>query len=319
VIRKRVLGSTGIEVSEIGFGAWAIGGRGYGAVEDSEAVDAVAAYVEAGGGFIDTARNYARSEELIGRALAEQGARDRVVIATKTHRARSAEDLPLIREELETSLRLLQTEVIDLYFIHSPPEDPDLMNRALDEFSTLKEEGKIRAVGASIKGPDVTDQTVELCKQYVNSGRIDAIQLIYSILRQRNRESIEYAQGKGVGIVARTVLESGFLTGKYKPGHRFPDDDHRRRWQGEHLAGLLAEIEELGDLAVKPPYQSLAEVAIRFALLPSGVSTTIPGGRNRRQVEANLKAADRPPLPPDVLFRLSQKYAGFTENANTGG
>jgi aryl-alcohol dehydrogenase-like predicted oxidoreductase len=308
-----------MEVSEIGYGAWAIGGRGYGDVDESDAIDAVGAYIQAGGNFIDTARNYARSEEFVGRVLAEHGVRDQMVIATKTSKTQTVEDLPLIRKEAETSLRLLQTDVIDLYFIHSPPDDVDLMNRVLDEFSRLKDEGKIRAIGASIKGPDVTDHTVELCKQYVNTGRIDALQLIYSILRQRNRESIEYAEGQGVGIVARTVLESGFLTGKYKPGHSFPENDHRRRWKGDHLDRLLEEAGSLADWAVKPPYAALSEVAIRFALMPRGVSTTIPGGRSRRQVEANIQAAARPPLSPDVLFRLSQKYAAFTENANTGG
>ena len=316
MIGKRALGRTGFQVSEVGLGAWAIGGRSYGSVTEADAEGAVEAYVVAGGNFIDTARGYGTSEETLGRVIRRLGVRDRLILASKTGMTRSAEQLPRIREECELSLRLLQTDVIDLYYIHSPPEDPALMARVLEEFEALKSEGKIRSIGASIKGPDVTDDTVELCRRYADSGRIDAIQLIYSVLRQKNRRSIDHARSRNVGIVARTALENGFLTGKYAPGSVFVEGDHRRRWRGERLDRILREAETAAVWAVRPPYRDLAQVALRFALAAEGVSTIIPGARSADQVRRNV--VELPPLEPSILARLTDRYGDFTPNANTG-
>ena len=310
----RALGATGEMVGAIGFGAWAIGGGSYGAVERIDAERTVEAYLDAGGRFIDTARGYRESESILGEVLSRRGARDSVFLASKTGKTSSAEQLPLIREEAETSLRLLKTDVIDLYFIHAPPENRDLMLRVLDEFEALRREGKIRYIGASIKGPDVTRATVDLCRQYVDTGRIQAIQLIYSILRQMNRESIEYAQSHGVGIVARTALESGFLTGKYNAGHTFTD--HRRRWSGR-MSDLMQTVAGLGEWGIPDVYESLAQVALRFALLPEGVSTIIPGAKSAAQIESNMSVASLPDLPEALVARLVAEFDGFTEKANT--
>jgi aryl-alcohol dehydrogenase-like predicted oxidoreductase len=317
-MKKRALGKSGFEVTEIGFGAWAIGGRGYGEVSEQQAYAVIEAYLEGGGNFIDTARRYGESERRLGEVLRRSGTRDQVYLATKTHQSRSKETLPEIRKELEESLRLMQTDVVDLFYMHAPPEEVDVMNFALDEFAALKKEGKIRAIGASIKGPDVTRKTVDLCRQYVDSGRIDAIQLIYSVFRQMNAESIAYAKNNGVGIVARTVMESGFLTGSYRPGDAFADNDHRRRWQGAHLDELLAEAVRLSSTAVRPPYSSLAQVAIRFALAQEGVSTVIAGAKRVEQMRANLAVDAIPPLENSLLEELRRDYADFTAKANTG-
>jgi aryl-alcohol dehydrogenase-like predicted oxidoreductase len=310
----RDLGSSRVSVGSIGFGAWAIGGSSYGDVSEADAEATVETYLDLGGTFIDTARNYRKSEEILGRVISRRGDREKIFLATKTSKTSTVEELPLIREQVEMSLRLLQTDVIDLYFIHAPPEDPDLMERVLQEFESLKAEGKIRYIGASIKGPDVTQQTVALCKQYVDTGRIHAIQLIYSILRQLNRESIDYARKHGVGIVARTVLESGFLTGKFSRGSQF--QDHRRRWNAG-ADELLETVDSLKSWAVPPSYQSLAQVALRFALVPPGVSTIIPGGKNASQVRANMSIADLPDLPEDLLDRFRSELGDFTPRANT--
>ena len=138
------LGKTGFDLTEIGFGAWAIGGRRYGPVAESDGIKAIHAYVQGGGNFIDTARSYG-SEPLLGQYFAQHGGRDKIFIATKAPSV-EPED---IRNDLETSLRELQTDYIDLYYLHRPPEDPDHMNRLLDLYDQLKTEGKIRATGAS--------------------------------------------------------------------------------------------------------------------------------------------------------------------------
>lgn len=314
-MKRRVLGRTGAEVSELGFGAWAIGGAGrgfsYGEVSQAEALACLETYLDAGGNHIDTARYYNESERIIGLILKDSSKRERVFLASKT-----MQDTPKdIREELEESLRALQTDHVDLYYLHRPPDDVAEMHRHLDVYELLREEGKIRFIGASIKGPDVTQATVDLCRQYIDTGRIDAIQLIYSIFRQKTRGVFDEAQAKGVGLVGRTSLESGFLTGKYAPGQQFAGSDHRQRW-GDRLDGILACAQELRRSAVQPPYESLAHVALRFAVRPDAITSTIVGAKTVEQTQANLAALDLPALDDALVEQLVREYGGRTESFN---
>ena len=191
------------------------------------------------------------------------------------------------------------------------------MQRVLDEFLQLKDEGKIKAIGASIKGPDVNEKIVNLCKQYIQTEKVDVLQVIFSIFRQKNREMLEMAQEYDVGIVGRTVLESGFLTGKYKPGHRFSENDHRHRWGQEKLDNILNYVQELEEKVVKPPYEKLSEVAIRFALEEKGINSIIVGAKNESQTRANIKASNLPPLPEKTRSFLVDKFSGKEKEFNT--
>lgn len=313
-MNTRTLGRTGFAVTEIGFGAWPIGSVSYGDVPRTEASACIEAYLERGGNFIDTARVYGASEMVLGETLARLGARERVVLASKS--IGHGEDE--IRADLEESLEQLQTDRIDLYYLHSPPEDPGEMNRTLDVFERFRDEGKIRAIGASIKGPDVTEATQALCRQYIATGRVDALQVIFSIFRQMNAAVIREAAEAGVGIVGRTVLESGFLTGKYKPGDEFEGRDHRTRWGGKRLEGILACVDELTEQAIEPPYEHLSQVALRFALDQPGLSSVIPGARTVQQVTQNMAVADMPPLSDALRNRLVSMYGDRTPAFNTG-
>jgi aryl-alcohol dehydrogenase-like predicted oxidoreductase len=225
------------------------------------------------------------------------------------------ETIPEIRSELEESLRLLDTDQVELYYLHMPPENPDVMNRALDEMETLKREGKIRTIGASIKGPAVTATTVDLCRQYIDSGRVDAIQVVYSILRQRIGEIFDYAYERGVGIVARNSIESGFLSGKYRPG-KIIDADHRKRWTGDTQTRIFERVAELETYALHPPYRSMAQVAVRFSLEPNAVSSVIIGAKDAGQVQENMAVGSLPPLHEDLLERLQAEFGGKTEEYN---
>jgi aryl-alcohol dehydrogenase-like predicted oxidoreductase len=312
----RPLGNTGFDVTEIGFGAWGIGSRHYGPVAESDAREALETYVGAGGNFIDTARGYAESERIIGQFLKSEDLRDKIVLCSKS----GPHDPDIVREELETSLRLLQTDHLDVYYIHQPPDDAETMNRLLDLYTGFREEGKIRAVAASIKGGNVTPATQELCRTYIDTGRVHVLQIIFSIFRQSNGEVFDHAARAGVGLVGRTVLENGFLTGKYAPGHRFegnwPDGDHRSRWNGPKLDAILDEVQKIQARAVQPPYETLPQVALRFALDEPGLSTIIPGAKNARQARANTAVADLPPLPPEIRNWLVETYAGCEDLVN---
>lgn len=317
-MEMRRLGRTALSVTRLGFGAWAIGGKGeglnYGEVSEADAIGCLEAYIEAGGNHIDTARYYNESERLVGQVIRDDSVRESLVIASKTFES----DREGIRRELETSLNLLQTDIIDLYYLHVPPGDVGEMDRALDVMEELREEGRIRAIGASIRGPAVTQETVDLWRQYIGTGRIDAIQLIYSIFRQRAREVFDEAAEAGVALIGRTALESGFLTGKYGPDHRFGEEDHRARWSREWLTGMLAEVEHLERTAVRAPYQNLAQVALRFAMQPDGITSTIVGGRTPEQVRRNLAALELPPLDGSMVARLLAEYGDRTAEFNGG-
>lgn len=323
-MQTRIFGRTGRKVTAIGFGAWPIGQKetdsqattgSYGHVPPEQAQTVVERYVESGGSFIDTARAYGTSESIIGRCSFIKERREEIFLASKTGRTNAVESLPEIRKELETTLRNLNTDYLDLYQIHSPPEDPDLMIRVLDIFDELKAEGKIRAIGASVKGPDVTDATVELARQYIETGRVDALQLIYSMFRRRHEETFAAAAKANVAIIARTVLESGFLTGKYAPGTSF--DGHRSRWGVLRRDQLLEEAEHLKHY-LAPPYESLAQAAQKFALERPEVSVIIPGARTVQQVDANLAVDTLPPLPEDLRRAVNQLPERIADLANTG-
>jgi aryl-alcohol dehydrogenase-like predicted oxidoreductase len=192
------------------------------------------------------------------------------------------------------------------------------MNRVLDVFVQLKAEGKIRAIGASVKGPDVTKGTVDLCRQYIRSGKVDALQVIYSIFRQKNAEMFAEALEAGVAIIVRGVLESGFLTGKYLPGHEFSDpQDHRYRWSKAQLEGILADVQGVTQLAVRPPYGRVSQAAIRFVLDTPNITSIIPGARNAEQMRQNMVPAGLPPLHSEIMNELRHRYADSGERFNT--
>jgi len=151
------------KVSKIGFGAWAMGTGAYGDVSETDAYASLQTYVNEGGNFIDTARSYGKSEGLIGNFLKQKNLRSKIVIASKTAKL----DEAVIREEIETSLRELQTDYIDLYYLHNPPDEACVIDQVLTVFDALKKEGKIKAIGASVKGPDVNQKTVDLCRTYI--------------------------------------------------------------------------------------------------------------------------------------------------------
>ena len=317
-MRTNILGRTRVELAEIGLGTWPIGGSGkvlnYGEVSEKEALACLETYIEAGGNHIDTARAYNDSERRIGLILKDPKKREKLFVASKT----PSNDPEGIRKAVEESLRLLQTEYVDLYYMHMPPDDVDEMNRALDAYEQLREEGKIRFIGASIKAGHISQATVDLCRQYMDTGRVDVIELIYSIIRQKTREIFQEAKAKNVGLVGRTALENGFLTGKYKPGHEFSESagDHRHRWTGERLRRILAEAQKLKETAVKPPYETLIQVAIRFAMMPDAIASTIVGAKSVKQVRENLRVLELPPLDQELVDRLIKEYSGRDSEFN---
>jgi aryl-alcohol dehydrogenase-like predicted oxidoreductase len=319
-MKTRTLGNTDLVLSELGLGTWALGGVYYGPVEDEEAIRAVRTYLDAGGNHVDTAFSYHKAEPLVGQAIKGYD-RDKLILASKTYSSSSYEKAKQkLRHDLEISLRDLGTDYVDLYYLHGPPEDPDEMHRVLDEYLKLKDEGKIRHIAVSIKGPSVDDHSVALGRQYIASGKVNALQIAYSPLRQKARQFFDEAAQAGVGIIARQVIESGFLTGKYEPGHRFTWPDHRTRWLDEHRDEILKTVQEdFVTLPMPEGYQNPAQLAVKYVLAYPQVASMVLGANKNSQVERNVQIDALAPLPEDLVNQIEKLYADRNDWFNPTG
>ena len=305
-MKYRVLGKTGVKVSEVGFGAWAIGGNAhgnsYGPTDDKSSLEAVKKALDLGCTFFDTADAYGHghSEEILGKALA--GRRDEVVIATKVggdfyHGApRMNFTLEYILFALQKSLDRLQTDHVDLYQLHNPPSHLIKNPRLFQFLDDLKKSKKIHHYGISIHDPAEGILAMK-------SGRPSTIQVVYNILRQEAKnELFGLAKANKVAIIAREPLANGFLTGKLKPEETFPEGDIRHNFPRKYIAGMAQAAEKLRFLEHRG--RTLAQAAIRFALDNPDVSTTIPGAKTPEQVQENLQASELPPLTGEDLMRI---------------
>jgi aryl-alcohol dehydrogenase-like predicted oxidoreductase len=225
-----------------------------------------------------------------------------------------------IRKDLESTLRNLKRDWVDLYYIHKPPKEMNATERLLDIYEKLKNEGKVRFIGVSVRGvtgPNVENLNLTECRDYIDSGRVDVLQVIFSMFRQRLRPIMQYSQDKGVGIVARTVLENGFLTGKYRPGYCFAEDDHRTRWDQERLSSVLTEVEKLNHPSFYHPFESLAHAAIRFVLEEKGIASVILGAKKQDQASENMRAALYPDFPKEMRRKIIELFGDKTDDFNT--
>jgi aryl-alcohol dehydrogenase-like predicted oxidoreductase len=309
-MKYRSLGSTGLEVSVIGFGTWGLGGNSYGPVDDVQSIAALKRAFELGITFYDTSDLYGNghSEVILGKALGTQ--RSKIVIGTKGGTLpHSGFQMPqdfsptYIRDALDASLKRLGTDYVDLYQLHSPQltdiENPEL--HALLE--KLKAEGKIREYGISVRAPKDGIHAI-------NAMQFKAVQANLNLIDHRVIESglSELVQKKGVGFIARTPLCFGFLTGDLNEKAEFTELDHRRLWPKEQLkrwSDAVALFEKLYKKAGNTP----AQLALRFCLSVPGVATVIPGMMNSKEVEENAAAADMPLLNAEEQASVEHIYA----------
>ncbi len=315
-MKERRASRLGAAVSEIGFGAWAIGGS-WGAVTQADAEAALNAALDAGVTFIDTANVYGdgRSEKIIGRVLKARGG-TRPFVATKTGREGPNTPESYTRENItrsvETSLANLQADALDLIQLHCPPTEVYYMPEVFGILDDLVKAGKLKKYGVSV-------EKVEEGLKAIEFANVASVQIIYNIFRQRpERLFFPEAKRKGVAVIVRVPLASGLLTGKLKRDTKFAADDHRafnRHGEsfdrGETFAGVpyeegLAAVEELRPLV--PAGATMAQFALRWILMNEAVTATIPGARNAEQARANAAAADLPPLSSDTMAAAKAIY-----------
>lgn len=302
-MKMRPLGSTGIQVSEIGFGAWQLGNdQDWGVMPDSEAIRLVHRAIDEGCNFFDTAPNYGsgKSEQLLGEAL--KGRRGQVVINTKFgHTPEGQHDFSkegLIRS-LEKSLKQLQTDYIDSILLHNPPFD--LLNGektdVYEELDRLRKEGKIRAYGVSVDSSREIEEVIRTTKSQV-------LEVLFNIFHQETAKAFPIANEKGVGLIVKVPLDSGWLSGKYNALSQF--DGIRNRWSKEVIERRFELLQKLAFLTEDG--SSLIHQALRFVLAFDEVSTVIPGIKNNAQLEENLSASG-----VALSYELKEKLVKFWE------
>jgi len=308
-MKYRKLGETGLKVSEIGFGTWGLGGDAYGLVDDNVSKKALKLAFDLGVTFYDTSDLYGNghSEEIIGEALKD--VRDEIIIATKVGALpHSGFNMPQdfspkhIVEGLEASLRRLQTDYIDLYQLHNP--SLEMLSQNDDIINTLEllhEEGKIRAFGISVRSPDDGVPSIEKFD-------FKSIQVNFNLSDQRAIQNglFDLSKKKNVGIIARTPLCYGYLTGKIKADKKFEDLDHRKKRPIKQLR-IWAKTPSLFSV-LNNKNRTLAQLALKFCLSYKNVSTVIPGMMNCKEVRENIKASELKPLNKKELSTIKSIY-----------
>jgi len=312
-VKNRTLGRTGLKVSEIGFGAWAIGGS-WGTQKEEDSLAALNRALDLGVNFIDTAAGYGdgRSERIIGKVLTERGDRDRVIVTTKTPPAPGPwppspycrwEDRyseKYLRKNVEERLRNLATESIDVLLLHTWTRAWNPDPKPLEILRKLQNEGKIRFFGISTPEHD-QNALVELIK----GGWLDVVEVIYNIFEQEPAaELLPAALENKVGVIARMPFDESALTGKLTEKTRFEEGDFRNRYfMGDRLKRTVAEVKKVQDDLVESSY-TLPQAALKFVLAHPAISTSIPGMRNIQQVEANLAVSEMADMPEQLLTSL---------------
>ena len=319
-MQYRQLGRTGWKVSDVSFGAWAIGGA-WGSVSDDESLAALHQAVDCGVNFIDTADVYGdgRSERLIAQLIAQlkKSQKSEIVVATKAGRrlprqtveGYSGQNLTMW---VEDSLRNLSTDSLDLLQLHCPPTALYDRPEVFGILDGLVGAGKIRYYGVSV-------EKIEEALKAIEFPNVQTVQIIFNCFRQRPADQFfARAKEKRVGILARVPLASGLLTGKFRRDSTFAADDHRnfnRQGQafdmGETFSGVdyrvgLDAVEEMR--ALLPAGVSMSQFALRWILMFDAVTCAIPGGKRAEQVADNCQASDLPPLTNEAMTAVRRIY-----------
>jgi aryl-alcohol dehydrogenase-like predicted oxidoreductase len=317
-MRKRRLGGTGYEVSEIGFGAWGIGGSMWLGVGDDEGKRALHRALDLGVDFVDTALVYGdgHSEKLIAEVLEERGGRDRVTVATKIppkdYVWPGREKTPLemtfpakwIVECVDQSLANLRVDALDLEQLHvwhdawlaSPHWE-----KTRSAMERLKKEGKVLHWGVSIN-----DHAPETALALLADPLLESAQVIYNLFdRSPERALFALARERNLGIIVRVPLDEGGLTGAVRPDTAFPPRDWRNRYfRGDRKAEVARRADALAAL-LGDEAETLPELALRFVLSRPEVSTVIPGMRRPEHAKANAAVSDGRALSPALLAHLA--------------
>lgn len=303
-MKYRMLGNTGLRVSEVALGTWAFASQVYGQVSEAEALKTVDTALDCGINVFDSAPLYGDSErngiaeEVLGRALGKR--RDGVLIMTKFGRYSNDGAAPNFhaqraRESVESSLRRMGTDRIDVLFFHSPFGPHEINDDVWGELDKLKDQGKVRVVAHSIS---MFQETRGMSLEWAKERRIGAIQVVLSLMNRESLDLIASMQELGVGVVARESLANGFLSGTISRDTAFGPDNLNSRYTREEIIERVKQVERLGFL-VRGEVSSMPMAAMRWVLDQRGVSTVLTGASNADQVAECARASDAAPYSPE--------------------
>jgi len=311
----RSLGKTGLQVSELGYGAWGIGKDAWVGADDDESLRSLARAIDEGVNFLDTALGYGNghSERLVGQAV--RAAAGQVHVASKIPpknskwpapdgvQANDAFPAEWVVECTERSLANLGLETIDVQQFHVWSDEWVNQGDWMEGIERLRQQGKIRYFGISIN-----DHQPANAVALVNSGLVDSVQVIYNIFDQGPEDELfPAAQANGVGVIVRVPFDEGGLTGKVTPETTFPAGDWRNRYfAGDRKEQVWERVQAITkDLGV--PVERLPEIALRYCISAPAVSTVIAGMRSVRNVGANVEAVELGPLSARDLEILHRR------------
>lgn len=312
-MKFRTLGRTELEISEVGYGAWGIGGVQWTGGDDQEAIRALNLAIDQGLNFIDTALAYGKghSERLVGEVVRSR--REKIYVATKIPPMNlewPARDVQLqevfpadyIIKCTDKSLRNLGVETIDLQQLHVWTdlwaENPEW----IEALERLREQGKIRYFGLSLNDYQPANSIKAL-----RGGHIDTVQVIYNIFEQAPADELfPVCRELNIGVLARVPFDEGGLTGAIRPDTVFPESDFRSFFfRGDRRQRVFDRVERL-KLLLNHEAMSLPELALRYVLSDDAVSTVIPGMRTSHHVNSNISWSDGRKLSSDLRWRLKQ-------------
>ncbi len=316
-MKKRILGKSGMEVSEIALGTWQVGGKWGSAFDEANADRIINSAIDMGVNFIDTADVYSDgdSEKAVGKSVRKRS--ERIYVASKCGRqinphVSEGYTPEVLRKYVEDSLKRTGLERLDLIQLHCPPTQVYYRPEIFGLFEDLKKEGKIANLGVSV-------EKIEEAVKAIEFDNVTSVQIIFNILRQRPAELFfDLARKKNVGIIVRVPLASGLLTGKFSKSTKFEAGDHRNFNRdgkafdkGETFSGVpyeagLEAVEEIK--SISPGETALAAFALRWVLMFDEVSTVIPGASSPEQVDANCAAAAIPALTDAQMKALNNLY-----------
>ncbi|GGO01388.1 aldo/keto reductase [Haloarcula pellucida] len=324
-MHRRQLGTTGYDVTDVGFGTWNIGGD-WGDVDEEDGRAAVRAALDAGIDFIDTADVYGDgfSEQRIGEVLDERGVRDEVTVATKAGRRLDPHTADRYNYEnlsqfVDRSREYLGVDSLELVQLHCPPTEAYYQPETFEALDRLKDEGRIDHYGVSV-------EKVEQALKAIEYPGVETVQIIFNMFRQRPAELFfEEAARRDVGVIVRVPLASGLLTGELSRDTEFPENDHRNFNiegeafdRGETFAGLPVDdgfdaVDELRSHV--PERMSMAQMALRWILDHDAVSTVIPGSTTPEHIEANAAVSEMDPLPHQTHGAIRDVYEEYVFDA----
>lgn len=310
----RTLGRTGLNVSEIALGTWALGSRIYGQVDEGAPEKLIQGAIDRGINFFDTAPLYGTketdgvSETILGNGLGAQ--RGKVIVSTKFGRT-SSNVIPgrffaaEARSSCEASLQRIGVETLDVFFFHSPFTPEEIHDDVWAELVELKAEGKIRFIGHSVS---MFEDTAPMSARWMKDGLIDIIQVVLSPFNREARSLIETAVACDCGVVARECLANGFLSGAIREDTVFPEGSLNARYPREEIGERVAYANQLASAMLGAEIETLVQATYRWVLDQPGVSLALSGAKDMSELEDPVKACGFSPMSEAVLESVEEMH-----------